>query len=368
MKRNLLFAALLLAAGFCKAQGLEHISVEQYYVSDANDSIANDGISAVPGTLPVGSKTYRIYIDMLPGFKFQAVYGVPGHELRISTTTTFYNNEDRGATTANAISNNYMHSNTVMLDSWLSVGAANGTKYGIMKSSDDGVGTVSNVDGALQNNDVWAGIPLTTQDGLITGSPAPEQVTLVGFDPNELDSLFGAATTSKNVLSTSNTSWASLNGSFERAADSLNNRVLIGQFTTNGDFCFKMHVQIGTPTGGVENYVADSAVAAEILFPELNYCASTVHIADNKKTAPLSLSAYPNPANDILTISFSTQKSAKVDYRIYDVTGSTVMSKSLGNASRLVNEKVNISALPPGLYFVEVSQDGITAHRKIVKN
>jgi len=82
--------------------GLENIIVETYYISDANDSIETDAVSANPGALPVGSITYRIYADMLPGYKFQAAFGIntPGdsHELRLATTTLFFNNEDRGAT------------------------------------------------------------------------------------------------------------------------------------------------------------------------------------------------------------------------------------------------------------------------------
>ena len=40
---------------------------------------------------------------MLPGYRFQTLYGNSDHPLKISTTTSFFNNEDRGATTANAI-------------------------------------------------------------------------------------------------------------------------------------------------------------------------------------------------------------------------------------------------------------------------
>lgn len=47
--------------------GLKNIIVERYYVSDVADTALNsDG-----GTLPVGSVTYRIYADMLPGYKFE---------------------------------------------------------------------------------------------------------------------------------------------------------------------------------------------------------------------------------------------------------------------------------------------------------
>ena len=73
MKKILLSLTFAAASFIASAQnGLERVVVETYYISDANDTNANiDG-----GTLPIGSVTYRIYADMLPGYKFQAAYGV----------------------------------------------------------------------------------------------------------------------------------------------------------------------------------------------------------------------------------------------------------------------------------------------------
>ena len=74
MKKILIGAALLFTGFFAKAQnGLENIIVEKYYVSNAADAAGSSG------TLPVGSVTYRIFADMLPGYNFQAIYGVTGH-------------------------------------------------------------------------------------------------------------------------------------------------------------------------------------------------------------------------------------------------------------------------------------------------
>ena len=92
--------------------GLEKIIVEKYYITDANDASAN----GTDGILPVNSTTYRIYVDMLPGYKFQAAYGVEKHELRIATSTTFFNNLDRGSTTP-SYTKNQAKNNRVMLDS-----------------------------------------------------------------------------------------------------------------------------------------------------------------------------------------------------------------------------------------------------------
>ncbi len=263
MKKYFTGLFLILISGFTFAQnGLEKIVVEKYYISNAADSIGSIGV------LPVGSVTYRIFVDMLPGYKFQAAYGVPGHELRLSTTTAFFNNEDRGATTP-TYSKTQARGNTIMLDSWLSVGAGCAANFGVLKSDDNtvsGGATVINntVPAILQNNDPLAGIPLTTHDGLWAGTTP--SVTFVGITSGDL-SMFDATSMAGNLFTTSNGSWASLNGTTGVNPDT--NRVLIAQITTNGVFHYELNIQIGTPGGGVENYVALNPVAPEISIPSL---------------------------------------------------------------------------------------------------
>ena len=98
MKKLFTHKTLLLIgfSAFCAfgtaQKGLERVIVEKYYVSNADDSIASAGI------LPVGSVTYRVYFDMLPGYAFTAAYGNAPHPLIIKTSTKFFNNEDRGST------------------------------------------------------------------------------------------------------------------------------------------------------------------------------------------------------------------------------------------------------------------------------
>ncbi len=362
MKKLTLPLSLLLCGFMATAQnGLENIIVEKYYISDTNDASAN----STDGVLPVSSSTYRIYVDMLPGYKFQAAFGVPTHELRIATSTLFFNNEDRGSTSP-TFTKNQAKGNTVMLDSWLSVGAACAGNFGVLKTDDDGVNTNVNNDGLLQNNDPAAGIPLTTEDGFRAGTP--QTVTAVGitteiamFD-NQNDGTNGP------VFSTWNGSWASLNGSYAVGVDSLDNKILIAQMTTDGDFSFELNIQIGTPTGGVEQYVAQNPVDAEIMLSSLTYSASSSVGIDNAVSADAVITIYPNPANDLITLSISNANNLNNCYSIYDAKGSIVAQKMLGEISKTHTERIDISAFPSGLYFVAVSLDGELTTKKIIKN
>lgn len=256
---------LIMQLGFSQ-NGLEGVIVEKYYISNAADAAGSTGV------LPSGSTTYRIFIDLLPGYTFQAAYGVPNHELRFQSTTAFFNNEDYGAVNP-TFSKVNARNNTVMLDSWLSGGASCAANYGILKSEDGVAGgtNVVNINGILANNDPNAGIPLTTQDGIYAGTTP--SVTMLGFTPTELD-VIDATSNAGNLISTFNASWAVLGGSVGPIPST--NKILIGQFTTDGAFSFKINVQIGTPTPGVsQNFVAENATGNEILFPGLIYTSVT---------------------------------------------------------------------------------------------
>ena len=307
-KFTLLFLSfiLLYQLGNCQ-NGLEGIIVEKYYVSNAADSAGSSGV------LPSGSTTYRIFIDLLPGYTFQAAYGVANHELRFQTTTSFFNNEDYGATTP-TFSKTNARNNTVMLDSWLSGGASCGGNYGILKAEDGVAGgtNVMNANGILANNDPLAGIPLTTQDGIYVGTTP--SVTVLGFTPAELN-VIDATSNVGNLISTYNASWAVLGGSVSPIPTV--NKILIAQFTTNGTFSFKLNVQIGTPTPGVsQNFVAENATGSEILFPALIYPAPANPTAQvsvvNNTTFPVctgtSVMFTANPVNGGITPSYQWKK------------------------------------------------------------
>lgn len=289
MKKFAFSLCLLLLAISARSQGLENIIVEKYYISDANDAVAATG-----GYLPTGSVTYRIYVDMKPGYKFKEVYGSAGHELRIATSTYFFNNEDRGEIVANSIFKNQLQNNTVMLDSWLSAGAASNSagstiaNLGILKADDDGVATVVNVDGLLQNANTLAGIPIKTQDGLIAGTPKSIVLNGLGADSLFSDQNFVASGT---VFSETSGSWGA-DGAIGATSD---NMVLIAQITTDGVFSFKLNIKIETSGGGIENYVAENPLGSEIQFNGCIYSSSSsgnVIVRTVKVTAPVNSASF----------------------------------------------------------------------------
>ncbi|MFM7078944.1 MAG: T9SS type A sorting domain-containing protein, partial [Bacteroidota bacterium] len=261
-------------------------------------------------------------------------------------TTLFFNNEDRGAPFP-TFSKNFCDDNTVMLDSWVSVGAACANNFGVLKVNDDGVATVVNNDGVLQNNDPLMGIPLTQQDGFLAGVPQP--VTAVNI--TALEAMLDAQNDGTNgpLFSTNNGSWASLNGS--TGADPLVNHVLLAQITTDGVFSFKLNLQIrNTTTLQVENYVAQNPVGNEILEPTLTYSSTGSSL--QSLSNPVRINLYPNPTKDQLMVEF--RQTDETSYSIMDLTGSVVKTGELMDTTGVIDVK----DLAPGSYFFRHNTTG----------
>jgi hypothetical protein len=154
---------------------IKGLVVETYYISDAND--ATDTTSG--RFVDAGSKTYRVYLELDSGSKIKSVYGDANHAMIIRSSERFYNNIDRPtAYFGYLINKSWFNSNpTLALDSWLTIGSGLKTYGSVLKSDDtdgsfiggtnNGGGSSSIPGGLLVNNDPAAGIPVTSQDGVV---------------------------------------------------------------------------------------------------------------------------------------------------------------------------------------------------------
>ena len=226
---------------------LEDVIVEKYYVSDTSDYSMK---SLTGDVLPEGSVTYRIYIDMKPGYVLQLVYGNENHELSLNTTTRFFNNREVSAYTGYNVDPKRLNSNTVALDSWITMGAATRLSTGIMRIED-----------TVDQTFIVSRPTLSKADGLTKG-------IFPTFQQFNLDLNFFNNDSTASHFVTKNGGWAALEGVKGPTAT---NRVLIAQLTTNGKLSFELNVQIGTPTKGYVKYVAKNPQMGEILFDKLKF-------------------------------------------------------------------------------------------------
>ncbi|MEI7594726.1 MAG: Ig-like domain-containing protein [Bacteroidota bacterium] len=254
MKKIFFGLGLCFLGSFAQAQnGLEGVVVEKYYIANAADNAADP-------TLPIGSVTYRVYVDMLPGYKFKMAYGSATHPLSISTTTSFYNEPNYGGVSPTLSAAN-AKKRTANLDSYITAGGACAGNNGIMKTEDNGVGNFVIDNNCLRNTSSRMGIALTTQDGMIAGT-VPAIATFGTQDVSMLD----AGATSGNLFSITNGSWGNNAGASDLSAS---NKVLIGQFTTDGVLSFSLNIQLQNPAFQAEKYVVENPVNGELVIPSL---------------------------------------------------------------------------------------------------
>ncbi len=79
-----------------------------------------------------------------------------------------------------------------------------------------------------------------------------------------------------------------------------------------------------------------------------------------------SITAYPNPANDVLNLRFEYKATGKTETKIYDMMGRIIDSRSYNEAPSVITFQVG--QLPAGMYFYEVMNNGQIARDKFMKD
>ncbi|MBK8612842.1 MAG: DUF839 domain-containing protein [Flavobacteriales bacterium] len=254
---------------------MEGIIVEPYYsVTQADADAYNNNFGGGSFPLLAGMNVYRVYVDMAPNYKLNTVFGSPvggggvsPNPLDVSTTTTFWNDDNFGADIPGQTRR--LDEGTAF-DSYITVNST-GTAGGAA-----GCGSAAAQVGVLRTADTNGNLTLCTAylgftgaDGNIPGT-APALTYNIGGLIN-----FSALTGNGSVFQVINDAWATLPNS-TGVDPTGTNRVLIGQFTTNGTFSFHLNVQLSSPTSVLETYVWNQAGAGEVVSPLLTYPAPCV--------------------------------------------------------------------------------------------
>jgi hypothetical protein len=246
MKSVFLFTIITLLLFFAQVKAqIENVIVENYYTADANDATDTTG-----GHLKSGMTTYRIYVDLAPGSRLHKIYGDANHALKIVSDSQFFNNTSRAVYFGNTINALWFKNNpTIGLDTWLSLGFATGKYKGVLKEEDsDGSieggnknngGSGGIAAGILLNAANASGIPIFKADGMVLDTAAKGMSSGGDLDISKLDSSIFGGTFS---------SFISQDALFQNAAGVIgpliDNKVLIGQFTTSGKLSFELNLEL----------------------------------------------------------------------------------------------------------------------------
>lgn len=322
--------------------GLEGIYVETYYVSDEADSLdADENFAVYP--LGIGSVTYRVYVDMLPGYSFIQMFGNEEHPLTIQTTTAFYNDPNYGVSVYSGTSLNNTKKNTTLIDTYLTVGGVANGLLGVPKEEDTD-GTIGNNQGILANSNPAAGQPIMGVDGvdgLLPGTPVLPNTLGISGDLDLFDQSEG------NFFQTTNGTIAALGGAMGATET---NHVLVGQFTTDGTLSFELNIQLLDPNGNDEIYVASNPGAGEFTNPTLTFESEPLP-SSVSEIQQSGVQVYPNPTSDFLNIISKNGNIGKIEF--IDATGRVVFSEN-ANGSQM---RIDTRDLSQGVYLV-VFQNG----------
>jgi len=273
-KQLLACSALFLGATAAQAQGLQGVIVEEFHtVTQADADVINNDIAGSSFAITPGSKVYRVYVDMAPNYRLSSVFGsaipqggsVSPNPLSISTTTTFWNDDNFGSEVPGQTRR--IDEGTAF-DSYITVGTTGIT------GGTAGCGSATQQLGIRRNLDTNGDLTtcgvypdFTGNDGSIPGT-APSLTYNLSASVN-----FDALTVDGNVLTMVNDGWSTLPN--QTGIDPTgSNVVLVGQFTTDGVFSFQINVALADQSNNVETYVHSTAGAGEVVSPFLTYPAA----------------------------------------------------------------------------------------------
>ena len=232
--------------------GFEGLIVEEYYTDGPVD----------------GAKTYRVYADLAPGYRLLSVYGYDddnedsGNDLAFTTSTGFYNDEFGVSFGENINTSLFETSENAALDSYLSFGGAASDQLGIPKADDNDESSLV----PFLTNVPEDGLSPSEVDGYTEGSPSATNT--LGMD------VAGVSADGESFVGSMDGTFFVLGGVMGSGD---NNTVLLGQFTTDGEFGYRINLQVQSPTGENELYVHTNEmqpdgtmgrVCNELRFPE----------------------------------------------------------------------------------------------------
>ncbi len=351
---------------------LENVIVEKYYVAGEGD---------VQSSLPAGATTYRVYLDLKPGYEVQQVIGTIPHPLTIGAPGGGFYNSEFGSTFGSDFLPLLLNFGTASLDSYVTIKASTQTSAAIIKTLDTDGSVLTGADGYLQNVDPTAGISVLESDGFIPISGNVQSVSQLGIG-DALNQYFSSYNSVGPEFTTENGAWFNLDGI---QADTEENLVLLGQFTTlTCEFNFKLNIQVIIPqelqTGGyaVIRFVAETHPEDEELNASndnfyiyqkdfLNYnlgdeCLVSAGDIDEIRNA---WAIVPNPASDILNLSF-TKDLQDVSYAIYDLSGKLLSNSNRGNTGSNSMVEVNTQHLESGIYLLQLRSAEAVSVKKFV--
>ena len=142
--------------------------------------------------------------------------------------------------------------------------------------------------------------------------------------------------------------------------------------TSNGLLTYSIRIKSGMPIG--TQFKNQSSIYFDYNEPvrtnqTLNTLGSSGGIT-NVNMVPSagnnSFSIFPNPANNSFNATINSDFAGAADMKISDISGKALISKTVVLQKGAQTMSIDISQLSPGIYFVNLSQNGTSQTQKLV--
>jgi hypothetical protein len=91
-----------------------------------------------------------------------------------------------------------------------------------------------------------------------------------------------------------------------------------------------------------------------------------IMVSNTASAKTASFTVYPNPANSLFYAVLWSEHNSAAEMNITDVTGKTLISKTMNLQAGTQTIATNIDQLTSGVYFVSVNNNGILQTQKLV--
>jgi len=119
-------------------------------------------------------------------------------------------------------------------------------------------------------------------------------------------------------------------------------------------------------------YTTNGTYTVTLIVTGSNGCTDTTTQVINfvngveEEAALAGMTLYPNPANDMVNISFNMNAGADVNIFAYDITGKVLVNENQDLASGTTNVQYNTTEWSNGVYFFRVTENGVSNTVRVI--
>ncbi|MFA0964216.1 trypsin-like serine protease [Roseivirga sp. BDSF3-8] len=148
-------------------------------------------------------------------------------------------------------------------------------------------------------------------------------------------------------------------------AVSVSGSVVVPSTAFNGNTRMRISQKNNSAPGSCETY--GSGEVEDYSISVSNGATKSTDFTSRSSANELSLSYFPNPARDNLTLTLDHGKeSTGISVRILTLSGAEVFSQKMSSGNGITNHSLNISGLRDGIYMLKVKGDGYNEVEKLV--